>query len=1033
MNSIKKLLKKIDSWKNEFIPYYERENGIIRISIIHSITAFIILPLFSFLIKDFHELEIYVYLALSYTVLFPLYFFISWKIKFFKYKLVYFFILHLFFVTAIAFYSLINHQFSVIELMMFFTLFNLSLLIIQRWNSLLLYISFVFLLFLYAFYNNKYALPFQKVLLSEIFIISVSTLFVLYFRIKLLKKVKDYSKYLLDVIKSSGSGYLIFDIKKENRVIDFNQKVGQLFFLTEITNTNVKDVVFSYLNEEEINKIKNLIVGDNYKKNIKIQNKGKSIFIEIKFSVLVLKNNQFWLALINDITYDVIKRKEIELSERRYQNLYEKNKAGVFTLDIDSKILKGNTSFFKMLDGFCKQGDYLFTKKQNKEWEIILESLGEHSYSQNYQTQFSLSNGVEKIFIFNWYIDIERNQIEGSVIDLTNIQKTTLALKQSEEKYRLIFEETNDAILFLDSDKIIDCNRRSLQLFGVPQEELLNKNLFDLSFNTNNQSKKKYNSLKDENNNYRSIKFDWTFKSNNRKIEANVNVIEVILDKKIFYQCVIHDITKLNKHIRSIENNQQNLENIFLNHPEGIIICHESTILFTNPEIHKIFGDFIDLKNIFKGENKKKFNYTYEEHLIDRERKNIQINFFNLSRLKVKMDITFVSTVYENKDAVLIIFKDISLQSKIEKEILRAELAEEMNFKLENEINDRILAEKQLEEQFLRMKAILDSSSNTFLLTLTLDANISSFNTHCKAYFSTILRNKIVKGDSFYDYFKKVLNPFQLRFFRIVFLDIKKGRSKQFEIEIDVNGINHWLEVFVNPIFNTEGKVSEISLVAHDISEKKKSNIEIESSLKEKDVLLKEIHHRVKNNLQVISSILNLQSSFITDEKILSILQESRNRVRTMAIIHENLYRTEDFASINFAEYLDNLMGNLISSYRVNQNILLIKDFEQVDLILDQAIPTGLIVNEIISNSLKYAWGENTKGKISISLKEKNEVIHLEISDNGKGLPGKFEDLQTETLGLQLVATLIEQLDGEIKTENTNGTKYFIKFDKIKP
>ena len=291
----------------------------------------------------------------------------------------------------------------------------------------------------------------------------------------------------------------------------------------------------------------------------------------------------------------------------------------------------------------------------------------------------------------------------------------------------------------------------------------------------------------------------------------------------------------------------------------------------------------------------------------------------------------------------------------------------------------------------------------------------------------------IGKVKSFYENYEKVLSPTQLRFFKMIFLRVKKGRSKQFELDIEVNGIHHWMEIFVNPIFNTEGKVSEISLVAHDISEKKKASIEIVSSLKEKEVLLKEIHHRVKNNLQVISSILNLQSSFITDEKILSILQESRNRVRTMAIIHENLYRTEDFSSINFSEYLDNLMGNLISSYRVNQQILLIKDLDNVDLILDQAIPTGLIVNEIISNSLKYAWGENKKGKITISLKEKNGVVFLEISDNGTGLPGKFKDLQTETLGLQLVATLIEQLDGDIKTENENGTKYFIKFDKINP
>ena len=241
------------------------------------------------------------------------------------------------------------------------------------------------------------------------------------------------------------------------------------------------------------------------------------------------------------------------------------------------------------------------------------------------------------------------------------------------------------------------------------------------------------------------------------------------------------------------------------------------------------------------------------------------------------------------------------------------------------------------------------------------------------------------------------------------------------------------MEIFINPIFNTDGKVSEISIVAHDISEKKTASIKVVSSLKEKDTLLKEIHHRVKNNLQVISSILNLQSSYVEDEKTLSILQESRNRIRTMAIIHENLYKTEDFSSINFAEYIDNLTSNLVSSYRINEEVILNKELEGVQIVLDQAIPCGLILNEIITNSLKYAWKQNEKGTIFISLIEKNEVVFIEISDDGIGLPFDFKNHVPDTLGLQLVDTLIDQLDGEINVDTKNGTKYLIKFDKTKP
>jgi two-component sensor histidine kinase len=197
---------------------------------------------------------------------------------------------------------------------------------------------------------------------------------------------------------------------------------------------------------------------------------------------------------------------------------------------------------------------------------------------------------------------------------------------------------------------------------------------------------------------------------------------------------------------------------------------------------------------------------------------------------------------------------------------------------------------------------------------------------------------------------------------------------------------------------------------------------------------LKEVHHRVKNNLQVISSILNLQSSFVTDEKILDILEESRNRIRSMAIIHENLYQTSNFSSINFTNYLGNLTRDLISSYQVETDKVELKlDLQQVGLVLDQAIPCGLMINEIITNALKYAFPNGKKGTVNISMTEEKEIVTLRIEDNGIGLPKGFNYLESETLGLQLVATLVEQLEGELVLESDGGTKYCITFEKQKP
>ena len=151
-----------------------------------------------------------------------------------------------------------------------------------------------------------------------------------------------------------------------------------------------------------------------------------------------------------------------------------------------------------------------------------------------------------------------------------------------------------------------------------------------------------------------------------------------------------------------------------------------------------------------------------------------------------------------------------------------------------------------------------------------------------------------------------------------------------------------------------------------------------------------------------------------------------------MAIIHENLYRTEDFSSINFANYLVNLVTNLIASYRIHEVVELDSDVDEIDLVLDQAIPCGLLVNELITNSLKYAWKEKQEGIIKLRLKQSGSSVSLIIADNGAGLPNDFEDMSSDTLGLQLVVTLVEQLDGELTVNVKKGTEYLIKFDNIK-
>ena len=225
-----------------------------------------------------------------------------------------------------------------------------------------------------------------------------------------------------------------------------------------------------------------------------------------------------------------------------------------------------------------------------------------------------------------------------------------------------------------------------------------------------------------------------------------------------------------------------------------------------------------------------------------------------------------------------------------------------------------------------------------------------------------------------------------------------------------------------------------ITLMKWELERKEKKRREAENflkkSLEEKDVLLREVHHRVKNNMQIISSILRMQSRNIDDPKLKDVLQESQNRIHSMALIHENLYNNESLANIKFSNYIKSLSGNIARTY-ANQNANIRFNYQMDDayLSIDTAIPCGLIINELISNSFKYAFIDSSNGIISIIFKElEKNKFQLIVSDNGIGISPKIDITKTKSLGMKILHKLVQQIDGTLQSNFSNGTKFTITF-----
>jgi PAS domain S-box-containing protein len=354
-------------------------------------------------------------------------------------------------------------------------------------------------------------------------------------------------------------------------------------------------------------------------------------------------------------------------------------------------------------------------------------------------------------------------------------------------------------------------------------------------------------------------------------------------------------------------------------------------------------------------------------------------------------------------------------------------------FGVGHEITELKVAEEQVREQAARMQAIFDSSANVMICTVDRELRLTSFNEHFRRSVEQDFGVRFRIGDHYLDkQASRAAGPNDQRYRENFFAVLREGKPRRFEARLTgLTGRTIWVENFLNPIM-IDGHVQEISCLAYHSTESKEAQLELERSLAEKEVLLKEVHHRVKNNLQIISSIFNLQTAHVgDDQRVLALLRDSRDRIRSMSYIHESIYLNKDLSSVDLAGYIESLGRNLIMGYDLGGRVRLETALEPVELVIDEAIPCGLILNELISNALKHAFPDGS-GTIRVELTTSGDRVRVSVRDDGQGLPAAITATHGGNLGLDLVRTLADQLNADLDIASQGGAAFSLTFERTK-
>jgi PAS domain S-box-containing protein len=614
-------------------------------------------------------------------------------------------------------------------------------------------------------------------------------------------------------------------------------------------------------------------------------------------------------------------------------------------------------------------------------------------------------------------------------------------LEESELRFKILADVASEGICFIDEGIIVDANEQLARIFGFDDSvALLKRKLNELLSVVDIQRVLASAEISAINRNEVRVT-----DVSGRAIFLEITGSYLQFKGRRTLALVFNDISVRKRTEQALHQSLVSFQRLLEDSPNGVVIVTDGKIQYLNQSACRLLG-IVDEDDLFGDVFENYIEEPFRESVMQdlqkiREGVDVgskEVRIVNVVNESIDVEIKATLTVYENKPSIQITLDNVSDRNRLMQEQIRVRFVEEINAALKAEIEEHRATQLKLEkqqrqtlEQTAKIESIFNSTENLMMWTLNHDYEITELNANFVKNMKVTFAEDVAQGENIMAILQRHVDHNFYQGQLQAFTNGFKGRPQQFELPLrNENNESVWWQCFLNPVY-LHGKLEELSCLVYDNTERKEIDRKIRDSLKEKEVLLQEVHHRVKNNLQVISSILNLQSSYVNDPKTLEILRESQQRIKSMSFIHETIYRTADFSRLEFMDYIKTIASNLIQSYRTAATrVDFIPDMQSVGLNLDQAIPCGLIINELVSNALKYAFKGRKKGTLTVVLKEENNDVILAVKDDGVGLPKDFAFEKNNSLGIQLVYALLEQIDATMRVDQSNGTEFFIRFQR---